>query len=63
MAEMGVSTEDVDAVLQDPELTYPQTWRDRKPQVVYVRGNIGVVLSNDGTNTVVTVIWHLASER
>jgi len=55
--EMGVTEDEIEAVLAEPELVYP-TWSQRR---CYQRGRLVVVANEE--REVITLLWHRKEGR
>lgn len=58
MSEMGLEWEEVEAALEEPELTYPSEFTRR----MAVRGRLAVAY-DPADHVVVTVLWHRRNGR
>jgi len=60
--EMGLSTKDLKRAVQHPDTRYPGSKRHANGATCYQRGNI-VVVANDETHVIITVLFHRANGR
>jgi len=55
--QMGVTEHRIDAVLQDPDTIYPGDPKHGSTRTCHQRDDL-VVITDDSTNEVVTILWH-----
>jgi hypothetical protein len=61
--QMGVTEHQIDAAIADPDTVYPGSYPGhRAGRTCYQRGPI-VVVVQDQTNQVITVLWHRKEGR
>ena len=62
--QMRVTEDQIEAVINDPEMTYPDDPKYPNERVIYQRGQLVVVVEHGEHGTrVMTVFWHGKDER